>query len=142
MLTPKRTKYRRPHRVSYEGKAKGGTKVSFGEFGLMATQGAWITNRQIEAARVAMTRYMKRQGKVWIRIFPHMAKTSKPLEVRMGSGKGSPDGYVAVVKEGTVMFEIAGVTEEIAREALRLAQHKLPVTTKFVKRESGDSNES
>ncbi len=142
MLTPKRTKYRRPHRVSYEGKAKGLTKVDFGEYGLMSTQGAWITNRQIEAARVAMTRYMKRQGKVWIRIFPHMAKTAKPLEVRMGSGKGSPDGFVAVVKEGTVMFEIAGVPEETAREALRLAQHKLPVTTKFVKRESGDSNES
>ena len=142
MLTPKRTKYRRPHRVSYEGKAKGGTKVSFGEYGLISMQGAWITNRQIESARVAMTRFMKRQGQVWIRIFPHMAKTAKPLEVRMGSGKGSPDGFVAVVKEGTVMFEIAGVTEEIAREALRLAQHKLPVKTKFVKRESGDSNES
>ena len=142
MLTPKRTKYRRPHRVSYEGKAKGGTTVAFGEYGLMSLQGAWITNRQIEAARVAMTRYMKRQGKVWIRIFPHMAKTAKPLEVRMGSGKGSPDGFVAVVKEGTVMFEVAGVTEEIAREALRLAQHKLPVTTKFVKRESGDSSAS
>ena len=142
MLTPKRTKYRRPHRVSYEGKAKGGTKVSFGEYGLVSMQGAWITNRQIESARVAMTRFMKRQGQVWIRIFPHMAKTSKPLEVRMGSGKGSPDGFVAVVKEGTVMFEIAGVTEEIAREALRLAQHKLPVRTKFVRRESGDSNES
>ena len=137
MLTPKRTKYRRPHRVSYEGKAKGGTTVAFGEYGLMSMQGAWITNRQIEAARVAMTRYMKRQGKVWIRIFPHMAKTAKPLEVRMGSGKGAPDGFVAVVKQGTVMFEVAGVTEEIAREALRLAQHKLPVTTKFVKRESG-----
>jgi len=142
MLTPKRTKYRRPHRVSYEGKAKGGTTVAFGDYGLMSNQGAWITNRQIEAARVAMTRYMKRQGQVWIRIFPHMAKTAKPLEVRMGSGKGSPDGFVAVVKEGTIMFEIAGVSEEIAREALRLAQHKLPVTTKFVKRESGDSNES
>lgn len=142
MLTPKRTKYRRPHRVSYEGKAKGGTEVSFGEYGLMSMQGAWITNRQIEAARVAMTRYMKRQGKVWIRIFPHMAKTAKPLEVRMGSGKGAPDGFVAVVKQGTVMFEVAGVTEEIAREALRLAQHKLPVTTKFVKRESGDSSAS
>lgn len=142
MLTPKRTKYRRPHRVSYEGKAKGGTKVSFGDYGLVSLQGAWITNRQIESARVAMTRYMKRQGQVWIRIFPHMAKTAKPLEVRMGSGKGSPDGFVAVVKEGTVMFEIAGVTEEIAREALRLAQHKLPVKTKFVRRESGDSNES
>ena len=142
MLTPKRTKYRRPHRVSYEGKAKGGTQINFGEFGLQSTKGAWITNRQIEAARIAMTRYMKRQGKVWIRIFPHMAKTAKPLEVRMGSGKGAPDGFVAVVKEGTIMFEVGGVTEEIAREALRLASHKLPVTTKFVKRESGDSNES
>ena len=141
MLTPKRTKYRRPHRVSYEGKAKGGTKVSFGEYGLQSNTGAWITNRQIEAARVAMTRYMKRQGKVWIRIFPHMAKTAKPLEVRMGSGKGAPDGFVAVVKQGMIMFEIGGVPEEIAREALRLASHKLPVTTKFVKRESGDSNE-
>lgn len=141
MLTPKRTKYRRPHRVSYEGKAKGGTKVSFGEYGLQSNTGAWITNRQIEAARVAMTRYMKRQGKVWIRIFPHMAKTAKPLEVRMGSGKGAPDGFVAVVKQGMIMFEIGGVTEEVAREALRLASHKLPVTTKFVKRESGDSNE-
>ncbi len=140
MLTPKRTKYRRPHRVSYEGKAKGGTQVSFGDYGLMSLQGAWITSRQIEAARVAMTRYMKRQGKVWIRIFPHMAKTAKPLEVRMGSGKGNPDGFVAIVKEGTVMFEIAGVDETAAREALRLAAHKLPVTTKFVKRESGDSN--
>ncbi|AIO18126.1 50S ribosomal protein L16 [Candidatus Izimaplasma bacterium HR1] len=142
MLTPKRTKYRRPHRVSYEGKAKGGDRISFGDCGLVSLQGAWITNRQIEAARVAMTRYMKRQGQVWIRIFPHMAKTAKPLEVRMGSGKGSPDGFVAVVKEGTVMFEIAGVSEEVAREALRLAQHKLPVRTKFVRRESGDSNES
>ncbi len=142
MLTPKRTKYRRPHRVSYEGKAKGGSSIDFGDFGLQSLQGAWITNRQIESARIAMTRYMKRQGKVWIRIFPHMAKTSKPLEVRMGSGKGSPDGFVAVVKEGLIMFEIGGVTEEIAREALRLAAHKLPVRTKFIKRESGDSNES
>jgi large subunit ribosomal protein L16 len=142
MLTPKRTKFRRPHRVSYEGKAKGGTTVAFGEYGLMSLQGAWITNRQIEAARVAMTRYMKRQGKVWIRIFPHMAKTAKPLEVRMGSGKGAPDGFVAVVKQGTIMFEVAGVSEEVAREALRLAQHKLPVKTKFVKRESGDSSVS
>jgi large subunit ribosomal protein L16 len=140
MLTPKRTKYRRPHRVSYEGKAKGGATVHFGDYGLQSLQGAWITSRQIEAARVAMTRYMKRQGKVWIRIFPHMAKTAKPLEVRMGSGKGAPDGFVAVVKEGTVMFELAGVSEEIAREALRLAAHKLPVRTKFVKKESGDSN--
>ncbi len=142
MLTPKRTKYRRPHRIKYEGHAKGGTFVNFGDYGLMATSGAWVTNRQIEAARIAITRYMKRQGKVWIRIFPHMAKTAKPLEVRMGSGKGAPDGFVAVVKKGTIMFEVGGVTEEIAREALRLASHKLPVTTKFVKRESGDSSES
>lgn len=142
MLTPKRTKYRRPHRVSYEGKAKGGTQVTFGEFGLQSLQGAWITNRQIEAARVAITRYMKRQGKVWIKIFPHMAKTAKPLEVRMGSGKGAPDGFVAVVKQGVVMFEVGGVSEEIAKEALRLGAHKLPVKTKIVKRESGDSNES
>ncbi len=142
MLTPKRTKYRRPHRVSYEGVAKGGTTISFGEFGLVAGTGAWITNRQIEAARIAMTRYMKRQGKVWIRIFPHLAKTAKPLEVRMGSGKGSPDGFVAVVKKDVIMFEIGGVSEEIAREALRLASHKLPIKTKVIKRESGDSNES
>ena len=137
MLTPKRTNYRRPHRLSYEGKAKGGTEIAFGEFGLQATTGAWITNRQIEAARIAMTRYMKRSGRVWIKIFPHQAKTAKPLEVRMGSGKGAPDTWVAVVKEGKIMFEVAGVPEEIAREALRLAAHKLPVKTKFVKRESG-----
>jgi large subunit ribosomal protein L16 len=138
MLTPKRTKYRRPHRVSYEGKAKGGNSVDFGQYGLQSLEGAWITNRQIESARIAMTRYMKRQGKVWMRIFPHMAKTKKPLEVRMGSGKGAPEGFVAVVKEGTVMFEVGGVTEDIAKEALRLASHKLPVKTKFVRRESGD----
>jgi large subunit ribosomal protein L16 len=138
MLMPKRTKYRRPHRISYEGKAKGGKKVSFGEYGLQSLDGACITDRQIEAARIAMTRYMKRDGKVWINIFPHLIKTKKPLEVRMGSGKGAPDGYVAVVKTGTIMFEIAGVSEEIAREALRLASHKLPVRTKFVVRESGE----
>jgi large subunit ribosomal protein L16 len=138
MLTPKRTKYRRPHRVSYEGKAKGGNSVDFGQYGLQSLEGAWITNRQIESARIAMTRYMKRQGKVWMRIFPHMAKTKKPLEVRMGSGKGAPEGFVAVVKEGTVMFEVGGVTEDVAKEALRLASHKLPVKTKFVRRESGD----
>jgi large subunit ribosomal protein L16 len=142
MLTPKRTKYRRPHRVSYEGKAKGGSTIAFGDYGLQSLEGSWITSRQIEASRVAMTRYMKRQGKVWIRIFPHMAKTAKPLEVRMGSGKGSPDGYVAVCKVGTVLFEIAGVPEEVAREALRLAAHKLPVRTKFIKLESGDSSAS
>jgi large subunit ribosomal protein L16 len=142
MLTPKRTKYRRPHRVSYEGQAKGGTEVSFGEYGLKALDGAWITSRQIEASRIAMTRYMKRQGKVWIRIFPHIAKTAKPLEVRMGSGKGAPDGFVAVVKQGTVMFEVGEVSEAVAREALRLAAHKLPIKTKVVRKESGDSNES
>ena len=142
MLTPKRTKYRRPHRVSYEGKAKGGSTIAFGEYALQSLEGSWITSRQIEASRVAMTRFMKRQGKVWIRIFPHMAKTAKPLEVRMGSGKGSPDGYVAVCKVGTVLFEIAGVPEEVAREALRLAAHKLPVRTKFIKLESGDSSAS
>ena len=142
MLTPKRTKYRRPHRVSYEGKAKGGSTIAFGDYGLQSLEGSWITQRQIEAARVAMTRYMKRQGKVWIRIFPHMAKTAKPLEVRMGSGKGSPEGYVAVCKVGTILFELAGVPEEVAREALRLAAHKLPVRTKFIKLESGDSSAS
>jgi len=142
MLTPKRTKYRRPHRVSYEGKAKGGSTIAFGDYGLQSLEGSWITSRQIEASRVAMTRFMKRQGKVWIRIFPHMAKTAKPLEVRMGSGKGSPDGYVAVCKVGTILFELAGVPEEVAREALRLAAHKLPVRTKFIKVESGDSSAS
>ncbi len=142
MLLPKRTKYRRPHRVKYEGKAKGGTEVYFGEFGLQAQEGAWITNRQIEAARIAMTRYMKRGGKVWINIFPHLSLTKKPLEVRMGSGKGSPDSWVAVVKEGRVMFEVAGVSEEVAREALRLAAHKLPIKCKFVMKEGGNSNES
>jgi large subunit ribosomal protein L16 len=139
MLMLKRTKYRRPHRVSYEGKAKGNIEVNFGEFGLQAMNGAWITARQIEASRIAMTRYMKRVGQVWIRIFPHLAKTKKPLEVRMGSGKGSPEEWVAVVKQGQVIFEVAGVSEEIAREALRLASHKLPIKTKVVKKESGDS---
>ena len=138
MLMPKRTKYRRPHRVSYEGRAKGLRNVTFGEFGLQPLDGAWVTDRQIEAARIAMTRYMRRDGQVWIKIFPHNIRTKKPLEVRMGSGKGSPDGYVAVVKNGTVMFEIGGVSEEIAREACRLASHKLPVRTKFVVKESGD----
>ena len=142
MLIPKRTKYRRPHRVSYEGKAKGGTTVSFGDYGLQSLEGAWITSRQIESARIAVNRFMKRQGKVWIRIFPHLAKTAKPLEVRMGSGKGSPEGFVAVVKEGTVMFEVAGVTDEVAHEALRLAAHKLPVKTKVIKKESGDFSEN
>lgn len=133
MLMPKRTKYRRPHRVSYEGQAKN-SEIINGDFGLIAQEGAWITNRQIEAARIAMTRHMKRLGKVWINIFPHLAKTKKPLEVRMGSGKGAPDHWVAVVKKGRVMFEINGVSEAVAREALRLASHKLPIKTKIVKR--------
>lgn len=132
MLMPNRTKYRRPHRLSYEGRSKAGRTVAFGEFGLMADTGGYVSNRQIEAARVAMTRYTKRGGQVWIKIFPHLAITKKPLEVRMGSGKGAPEGWVAVVKPGRVMFEIAGVPEEVAREAFRLASHKLPVKTKFV----------
>ena len=138
MLMPKRTKFRRPHRVSYEGKAKGAKKVDFGEFGLQSLEGNWLTQQQIEAARIAMTRYMKREGKVWIRVFPHMSITKKPLAVRMGGGKGSPEGYVAVVKNGTVMFEIGGVSEEVAREAFRLASHKLPVRCKFVTKEGGE----
>ena len=143
MLTPKRTKYRRPHRISYEGRSKAGREVTFGEFGLVAEEGAYITNNQIEAARVAMTRYMKRGGKVYINIFPHMPITRKPLETRQGKGKGNVEYWVAVVKEGKIMFEISGVSEEVAREALRLAAHKLPIKTKFVKKEeSGDSSES
>ncbi len=144
MLMPKRVKYRKPHRVSLKGRAKGGTEVSFGQYGLQALDGAWITSRQIEAARIAMTRYMKRGGKVWIKIFPDRPKTAKPLEVRMGSGKGAPEEWVSVVKPGKIMFEIGGVSEEVAREALRLASHKLPVRSKFVKREEigGESNES
>ena len=118
-----------------KGKSKGGNVVDFGEFGLQATTAARVTSRQIEAARIAMTRYMKRGGKVWIKIFPHMPYTKKPLEVRMGSGKGAVEGWVAIVKPGRVMFEVAGVSEEVAREALRLASHKLPVKCKFVKRE-------
>ena len=131
MLLPKRTKYRRPHRISYEGKAKN-SNINFGEFGLMATEGGWITNNQIEAARIAITRKMNRQGQVWIKVYPHLAKTKKPLEVRMGSGKGAPETWVAVVKKGVILFEVAGVSDEIAREALRLASHKLPCTTKVI----------
>ena len=141
MLMPKRTKYRRPHRVSYEGKAKGAKELNFGEFGLMAMEGAWITQQQIEAARVAMTRFMKRGGKVWLNIFPHLSLTKIPLETRMGKGKGQPEQWVAVVKKGKIMFEIDGVSEEIAREALRLAMHKLPIKCKFVKKESGEACE-
>lgn len=143
MLIPKRTKYRKPHRISYDGHARGNLELQFGEYGLQAKEGAWISARQIEAARIAMTRYMKRGGKVWINIFPHMARTKKPLEQRQGKGKGNVEEWVAVVKTGKIMFEVGGVSEEIAREALRLASHKLPIKTKFVKREvkGGESNE-
>jgi len=142
MLMPKRTKHRKIHRLSYEGETRGNKTVQFGEYGLMAKEGAWITSRQIEASRVAMTRFTKRGGKVWINIFPHMSKTKKPLETRMGKGVGGHEEWVAVVKKGKVMFEIAGVSEEVAREALRLAMHKLPIKCKFVKKESGDVNEN
>ncbi|MBA4370495.1 MAG: 50S ribosomal protein L16 [Coriobacteriaceae bacterium] len=138
MLLPKRVKHRKVQRGSMKGPAKGGTGVHFGDYGLRALEAGWITNRQIEAARVAMTRYMKRGGKVWINIFPDKPVTQKPAETRMGSGKGNPEKWVAVIKPGRVMFEVAGVTEEVAREAIRLAAHKLPIKTKFVTRaESG-----
>ena len=134
MLMPKRIRHRKVQRGSMKGQAKGGTTVHFGEYGLQAQEAAWITNRQIEAARVAMTRHMKRGGKVWINIFPDKPITKKPAETRMGSGKGNPEDWVAVVKPGRVMFEIAGVDEDTAREALRLAGHKLPIRVKFVAR--------
>jgi large subunit ribosomal protein L16 len=134
MLMPNRTKYRRPHRVSYDGRAKAGREVVFGEYGLVAESGAYVSNRQIEAARIAITRFMKRGGKVWIKIFPHLAITRKPLEVRMGSGKGAPEGWVAVVQPGRILFEVGGVDEEVAREALRLGGHKLSVKTRFVRK--------
>ena len=135
MLMPKRVKRRKQHRGRMTGVATRGNKVTYGEFGLATTEPCWITSNQIEAARIAMTRYTKRGGKVWIKIFPHKPVTKKPAETRMGSGKGSPEYWVAVVKPGRVMFEIAGVSEEIAREALRLASHKLPCKTKIVKKE-------
>ena len=137
MLSPKRVKHRKQHRGNKNGLAKGGYDVTFGEYGLQALTAGWVTNRQIEAARIAMTRYIKRGGKVWINIFPHKAFTKKPAETRMGSGKGSPEGWVAVVKPGRVMFELSGVPEETAREAMRLAMHKLPVKCRFVLREGG-----
>ena len=135
MLTPKRVKHRKTHKGRMRGKAYRGNKVSFGEYGLQTTQCGWISNRQIEAARVAMTRHMKRGGKVWIRIFPDKPITSKPAETRMGKGKGNPEGWVAVVKPGRMMFELEGVPEETARRAMRLAAAKLPVATQFVARE-------
>jgi large subunit ribosomal protein L16 len=144
MLMPKRVKYRKEHRGRMRGRAKGGTEIAFGRYGIQALESSWITSRQIEAARIAMTRYMKRGGKVWIKIFPQKPYTAKPLEVRMGSGKGAPEGWVAVVKPGKILFEIDGVSEEVAREALRLASHKLPIKTKFVQREEvgGEADES
>ena len=136
MLQPKRVKHRKEHRGRRRGLAKGGASVEFGEFGLKTLEAGWITNRQIEAARIAMTRKIKRGGKVWINIFPQKPVTQKPAETRMGSGKGNPESWVAVVKPGRVMFEMAGVDEQLAREAMRLAGHKLPVRTKFVTRET------
>jgi large subunit ribosomal protein L16 len=135
MLSPKRVKHRKQFRGRRKGVSRGQVKVQFGEYGLKALEGGWLTNRQIEAARVAMTRKIKRGGKVWINVFPDKPVTKKPAETRMGSGKGSPEGWVAVVKPGRVMFELAGVSEPLARDAIRLAAHKLPVKSKFVLRE-------
>ena len=145
MLMPKRTKYRRPHRLSYEGRSKAGRTIDFGEYGLVAESGNYVSNRQIEAARIAMTRYIKRGGKVWIKIFPEKPVTHKPMGVRMGKGKGALEYWVAVVKPGRVLFEISGVPEDVAKEALRLATHKLPCKCKVVSRadlEGGESNEN
>jgi ribosomal protein L16, bacterial/organelle len=139
MLLPKRVKYRRVHRGRMTGKATRGNKITYGEFGLQALEPAWITSNQIEAARVAMTRYCKRFGKVWIKIFPHKPVTKKPAEVRMGKGKGSPEFWVAVVKPNRVMFELAGVPEETAREAMRLAANKLPIKCKFIVKETEET---
>lgn len=136
MLQPKRIRWRKVHRGHRRGKAQKGNTVAFGDFGLQALQSTWITANQIEAARRAMTRYIKRGGKVWIRIFPQKSVTKKAAETRMGSGKGAPDHWVSVVKAGRVMFEIAGIKEDIAKEAMRLASHKLPIPTKFVSREA------
>ena len=135
MLMPKKTKHRKMHRGKRRGLAKGGTQVTFGDYGIQATTEGWITARQIESARIAITRTIKRGGKVWINIFPHKPVTAKPAETRMGSGKGSPEFWVAVIKPGRVLFELSGVSEELAREAMRKAGHKLPVRTKFVMRE-------
>ena len=142
MLLPKRVKYRRQHRGRMNGEAHKGNFVAYGEYGLQALEASWITSRQIEAARVAMTRYIKRGGKVWIKIFPHKPVTKKPADTRMGSGKGAPEFWVAVVKPGKVMFEIAGVSEEVAREAMRLAAHKLPVKCKIVVRKNAGEAEA
>ncbi|MDH3306294.1 MAG: 50S ribosomal protein L16 [Acidimicrobiia bacterium] len=137
MLMPKRTKYRKVHRGKRRGPSKGGTSVSFGDYGLQSLEAGWITSRQIESARIAITRSIRRGGKVWINIFPDKPVTAKPAETRMGSGKGAPEFWVAVVKPGRVMFELSGVPEDLAREAMRKAGHKLPVKTRFVLREDG-----
>ena len=141
MLMPKRVKYRRVQRGRLKGKASRGNKVTNGQYGLVATEPAWITANQIEAARIAMTRYIRRGGQVWIKVFPDKPITEKPAETRMGSGKGSPEYWVAVVKPGRVLFEMDGVSEEIAREAMRLAMHKLPIKCKFVKKEQNEEVE-
>ncbi|GAA1820240.1 50S ribosomal protein L16 [Nesterenkonia flava] len=138
MLMPKRVKYRKPHKPKRRGMAKGGTELAFGEYGIQALGPAYVTNRQIESARIAMTRHIKRGGKVWINIYPDQPITKKPAEVRMGSGKGSPEWWVANVKPGRVMFELSGVSEEVAKEALRLAIHKLPMKARVISRESGE----
>ena len=146
MLMPKRVKYRRVHRGRMTGKAHKGNTITYGEYGLQALEPCWMTSNQIEAARRAMTRYIKRGGNIWIKVFPDKPVTEKPAEVRMGSGKGSPEYWVAVVKPGRVLFEMSGVSEEVAREAMRLAAHKLPIKTKFVARENidkdGEANEN
>src|SRR5918911_1609797 len=134
MLAPKRVKHRRVHRGSMGGQAKGNTEIHFGEYGLKSLGRCWLTNNQIEAARIAMTRHVRRGGKIWIRVFPDKSYTKKPAETRMGKGKGAPEGWVAVVKPGRILFEMKGVPEELAREALRLAAHKLPIATKFLTR--------
>ncbi|PKN69730.1 MAG: 50S ribosomal protein L16 [Deltaproteobacteria bacterium HGW-Deltaproteobacteria-12] len=140
MLMPKRVKYRKLHKGRMGGKATRGGSISFGDFGLQAAECGWITARQIEAARIAMTRHVKRGGKIWIRIFPHKSYTRKPAETRMGKGKGAPEGWVAVVKPGSVLYEMEGVSREVAKEAFRLAAHKLPIATKFLAREISDEN--
>ncbi|MCS4484615.1 MAG: 50S ribosomal protein L16 [Actinomycetaceae bacterium] len=139
MLIPRRTKYRKPHRPTRSGMAKGGFEINFGDYGIQALEPAYITNRQIEAARIAMTRYIRRGGKVWINIFPDHPLTKKPAETRMGAGKGAPEFWIANVKPGRIMFELKGVPEDVAREAMRRAQHKLPMKTRFVVREGGDN---
>ncbi len=140
MLMPKRVKYRKIQKGKMSGVATRGQDISFGEYGLQAVECGWLTSRQIEAARIAMTRYVKRGGKIWIRIFPHKSYTKKPAETRMGKGKGAPEGWVAVIKPGTVLYEMDGVSKEIAKEAFRLAAHKLPIATKFTSREMFDED--